>query len=73
MPSEKVAGALERLGIDVPADSFNHYGVRGMKWGRRKGSDSGSTSSSNKKTSPETMAARRTRYSIDRTDNKYAK
>lgn len=40
MPSEKVAGALERLGVDVAADSFGHYGVPGMKWGRRKGPDS---------------------------------
>lgn len=56
MPSEKVAGALERLGVDVPADSFGHYGVPGMKWGKRKASDSGSSSSSSKKTSPETMA-----------------
>ncbi len=56
MPSEKVAGALERLGVDVPTDSFGHYGVQGMKWGKRKASDSGSSSSSSKKTSPETMA-----------------
>ena len=56
MPSEKVAGALERLGVDAPADSFGHYGVPGMKWGKRKASDSGSSSSSSKKTSPETMA-----------------
>jgi hypothetical protein len=45
MPSEKVAGALERLGVDVPADSFGHYGVPGMKWGQRKASDSGSADS----------------------------
>ena len=45
MPSEKVAGALERLGVDVPADSFNHYGVPGMKWGQRKAQSSGSTDS----------------------------
>lgn len=57
MPSEKVAGALERLGVDVPADSFNHYGVPGMKWGQHKAQNSGSKSSSSvKKPSPETMA-----------------
>ena len=50
MPSEKVAGALERLGVDVPADSFGHYGVPGMKWGQRKARDSGSSSSGSSKT-----------------------
>ena len=28
MPSEKVAGALERLGVDVPAEDLAHYAVR---------------------------------------------
>ncbi len=45
MPSEKVAGVLERLGVDVPAESLSHYGVPGMKWGQRKASDSGSSKS----------------------------
>ena len=38
MPSEKVAGALSRLGIDVPVSEFGHYGVPGMKWGVRRSS-----------------------------------
>ena len=36
MPSEKVAGALSRLGIEVPVSEFGHYGVKGMKWGVRR-------------------------------------
>ena len=36
MPSEKVVGVLDRLGIEVPSDEFGHYGVKGMKWGKNK-------------------------------------
>ena len=32
MPSEKVVGVLDRLGVEVPSDEFGHYGVKGMKW-----------------------------------------
>ena len=31
MPSEKVVGVLDRLGIEVPADEFGHYGVKGTR------------------------------------------
>lgn len=49
MSSEKVAGVLDRLGVEVPVDEFAHYGVPGMKWGQRKARDSGSSSSGSSK------------------------
>lgn len=36
MPSEKVIDALDRLGIEVSSEEFGHYGVPGMRWGKRK-------------------------------------
>ena len=72
MPSEKVAGALERLGVDVPSDSFGHYGVPGMKWGQRKARDSGSSSSGSSKT-PADKKAKVTAKAVSRADSKEIK
>lgn len=71
MPSEKVAGALERLGVDVPAEDLAHYGVPGMKWGQRKASDSGSSSSSSKK--PVDKVTKVTAKAVSRSDSKEIK